>query len=158
MARITICDLCKKRIKDDESEQGELTLSFYVPINMVACDNSDCGAIPGVYCKPCTEQDIPQNEQLAAELCLPCTTLLRKTITGDEPLRAAGKPKKKPERFGAPAVEYGLADAYGEADEPIGPSEEEKAGREPTKELLEDEMKVVPLRLTLLKAPRVCGK
>ena len=152
MARITICDLCKNRIRDDESKQGELTLSFYTEINMVPCDNTDCGATPGVYCKPCADQDIPKHEELVAELCHSCTTLIRKTITGDDPLVTSKKPQKKPERFGAPAVERSDIPPTGE---PLGPSAEEKAERAPTQELLDDEVMAVPSRFNKRRAVKM---
>jgi len=154
MARITICDLCKNRIKDKESEQGLLALSFYIFLEVVPCGNADC-ATSDIYCAPCAGGVISKPAKLDAELCLSCTTMLRKAIEGDEPLRAAQKPEKKPARFEAPAVEYTLVDAYGPAGEALGPSEEEKAVREPTKELLEDEMTRVPSRFNKSTAAKV---
>jgi hypothetical protein len=151
MARITICDLCKERIKDDESKQGELTLSFYeltlsfyvanVPKKPSLCDNAECGAIPGVYCDPCSDKGLlSEYTSLEAELCHKCTTLLRKTITGDDPLI---KPQAAPQIL--PPVAYGAptnnpSATYAPLEKAVGPSEQEKAAREPTKELLDDEI------------------
>jgi hypothetical protein len=150
MARITICDLCKQRIKDDESKQGELTLSFYVanvPKEASLCDNAECGAIPGVYCDPCSDKGLlSKHTALVAELCHSCTTLICKTITGDDPLiKPQVAPQIAPQRVGqrpqaTPSV------AYAPPEKALGPSEEEKAERTPTKDLLEDEMVKVPSR------------
>jgi hypothetical protein len=156
MARITICDLCKNRIKDDESKQGELTLSFYTNIELVPCGNTDC--VEDAFCKPCTDQDIPKHQELVGELCQSCTTLLRKTITGDSPLRPPQSLQKKPEQFGAPAVESVSVSPYALLEKAVGPSEEEKSEREPTKELLDDEMVTVKSRFDKRIALQVVNK
>lgn len=147
MARITICDLCKDRIKDDESKQGELTLSFYVPITKLEGDTHEDGEE--------TEGSFGEHKELAAELCHSCTSILRKAIEGDDPLVTSKSPPKNPKRSRESVVEHRLADAYGDAGESLGPSEEEKAAREPTKELLDDEMAKVPSRFDKRKAAKI---
>ena len=146
MARITICDLCKERIRDDESKQGELTLSFYVHDEST---EKVFGEDEGLMDK---------HTELTAELCLSCTTLLRKTIAGDDPLTPPESLQKKPEHFGAPAVEGPLANSYAPPGDAVGPSEEEKASREPTKELLDDEMVKVKSRFNKDSASKVVRK
>lgn len=145
MARITICDLCKERIKDDESKQGELTLSFYTNIELVPCGNSDCSG--DSFCKPCLDQNIPKHQELVGELCNKCATLLRETIEGDDPLT-----KRQPAPIISavsmtPTPKQSTSGGYAPLEKAIGPTLEEKATREPTKELLEDEMVKVPSRL-----------
>lgn len=142
MARITICDLCKERIKDEESKQGELTLSFYEAI----IDTDDTDGIDR------------EHKELCGELCHKCTTLLRKTIQGEKPL-VAEKAQKKPShrtRTQEPDEEEDVL--YAAPDAPLGPSEEEKAAREPTKELLDDEMVKVPSRFDKRRANKIIDK
>lgn len=135
MARITICDLCKERIKDDESKQGGLTLLFYLE-----------------------SEPTQEPQKLSGELCQKCTTLLRETISGDDPLIKPQAATIIPTVGTAPTPQVTTADTYGPIEKAVGPSAEEKASREPTKELLEDELVKVKSRFDRSKAAKIVAE
>lgn len=137
MARITICDLCKERIRDDESKQGELTLSFYVQKG-----EEDKGLMN-------------DHEELCAELCLKCTTLLRITIEGEVPMRSPESPQKNRSGDATTPSDTKTTVSYAPPGKAVGPSEKDKATREPTKELLDDEMVKVRSRFDKHKASKI---
>lgn len=134
MARITICDLCKERIKNDETRRGELSLSFFAT------------------------EDMSEKDEVLAELCDKCTDLILKTIKGDEPLVAQKAQKKPVLRTRTQEPEEEEDDLSDAPVAPLGPSAEEKAAREPTKELLDDEMVKVPSRFDKKRANKIIDK
>ena len=100
MARITICDLCKSRMKDDESEQGVLTLSLF------------------------KDKSTDKPDTIHAELCWDCSERLLKSIESDVCLELPEKPQKKPDLL-ADASLKALENSF--VGSPVGPTEKEKA-------------------------------
>lgn len=134
MARITICDLCKQRISD-ESEPNKLTLSFYANA-------------------PQETEDAGPDHILDAELCEKCTGVLRNRIESPDALTIAPAPQNPIYVAGDLRVEDAISTLPGPATNAVGPSEEDKANRTPTEDLLEDEIHKVPSSVDLRKGSK----
>lgn len=125
MARITICDLCKQQIKKDEAGPFGLGLSRPEPVGIVEM-----------------------------EVCGICATLLIELFESDEPPAAFLKNEVKEVRTRSTLTLPASPAAPLEFSEPVGPTAAEKAKRQPTDELLEDEINKVPSAVNHTKGSR----
>jgi len=96
------------------------------------------------------------NKDLEGEICGKCHgALMARLLSDEKPKLTSKKAKKKPQLNATRSTTSATPDLYGPPEELSGPSEEDKAGREPTKELLEDEMTKVPSRFDKKIASKV---
>ncbi len=125
MARITICDLCKQKMSNKGIEQGKLVLSFF--------------------------KDLIQKHTM--EVCLPCTQAIMERFRSEDPPRIM-VPQKDEALPEVQTPRRAKRTLPGAPQAVIGPTEAEKAERQPTEKLLDDEIQCVPSAVNHTKGSR----
>jgi hypothetical protein len=122
-------------MSDTETEQATLSLSFFIET-------------------PKTENEAWEPAKLDAEVCLTCLDRLKNAIESAEALTIHQAAPQRQDRLAdasLKAFENAFSERSQNATSPVGPTEEQKVGRKPTEELLEDEIHAVPSSVDLRK-------